>query len=154
MKTTGRLAALALVLALGLSACTGGDAGDGNGDGDGPGTGATGRSGATGGTGTISVPPGSSVYRYANAGLVAILDLDTDTLEIQNGTGHELDKPAFYVLDARDGSQIDGEVQASATVPDGQTETFDVTLTGIEPKNIGLVVLLMGKDNYGAFVQQ
>jgi len=39
-------------------------------------------------------------------------------------------------------------------VADGQTETFDVTLSGIEPKNIGMAVLLMGKDNYGGFVRQ
>ncbi len=151
MKTTGRLGALTLILVLLLSACTsdGADGGDGGGA-----TGETGGSGATGVTGTISVPPGSSVYRYANAGLVAILDLDTHTLEVQNGTGRELARPAFYVLDARDGKQIDGEVQASAVVPDGRTATFDVVLTGIEPRDIGLVVLLMGKDNYGAFVQQ
>jgi hypothetical protein len=150
MKTTGRLAALVLVLALALSACTSDDGGNGNGNGDG----GNGEPGATGPTGIISIPPGSSVYRYSNAGLVVILDLDTSMLEVQNGTGRALPKPDFYVLDARDGSEIDGQVQASAVVPDGQTATFDVTLTGIEPKNIGLVVLLMGKDNYGAFVQQ
>jgi hypothetical protein len=150
MKTTGRLAALALAFALALASCTGDDGGTDIVDRTGP----TGGTGATGSTGTISVPPGSSVYRYANAGLIVILDLDTDTLEVQNGTGRELPKPGFYVLDARDGSQIDGQVQASAVIPDGQTSTFDVTLTDIEPKNIGLVVLLMGKDNYGAFVQQ
>ena len=150
MQTTGRLAALVLVLGLALSGCTGDDGGTDIVDRTGP----TGDTGATGSTGTISVPPGSSVYRYANAGLVVILDLDTDTLEVQNGTGRELPKPDFYVLDARDGSQIDGQVQASAVVPDGQTATFDVALIGIESKNIGLVVLLMGKDNYGAFVQQ
>jgi len=150
MQTTGRLAVLALVLALALTGCTGEDNGTDFVDRTGP----TGDTGATGSTGTISLPPGSSVYRYANAGLVVILDLDTETLEVQNGTGRELPKPDFYVLDARDGSQIDGQVQASAVVSDGQTATFDVTLTGIELKNIGLVVLLMGKDNYGAFVRQ
>jgi hypothetical protein len=34
-------------------------------------------------TGTISIPPGSSVYRYVNAGLQAVLDLDADTLRSQ-----------------------------------------------------------------------
>jgi hypothetical protein len=150
MKTTGRLSALTLGLVLSVAACTGG----GDGKDGGKTTGPTGQSGVSGPTGTISVPPGSNVYRYVNAGLVAILDLDTDTLEIQNRTGHELAKPAFYVLDARDGTEIDGQVQASAVVPDGQTETFDVTLSGIEPKNIGMAILLMGKDNYGGFVRQ
>lgn len=149
MKVTGRLSALTLVLVLSLAACTGGDGKDG-----GKTTGPTGPTAVSGPTGTISVPPGSNVYRYVNAGLIAILDLDTDTLEIQNRTGHDLAKPAFYVLDARDGTEVDGQVQASAVVADGQTETFDVTLSGIEPKNIGMAVLLMGKDNYGGFVRQ
>jgi hypothetical protein len=149
METTGRRRALALVLlVLTLSACTS-DGKDG-----GRTTGPSGQTGVSGPTGTISVPPGSNVYRYVNAGLVAILDLDSDTLEIQNRTGRELARPAFYVLDARDGTEVDGRVESSAVVPDGQTETFDVTLSGIEPKNIGIAVLLMGKDNYGAFVRQ
>ena len=104
--------------------------------------------------GTLSVPPGSSVYRYVNAGLVATLDLDAGTLEIRNETGRDLPKPGFYVLDARDGTQVDGQVQAPEPIPAGETATFDVVLDAIERKNIGLIVLLMGQDNLGAFVQQ
>jgi hypothetical protein len=150
MKTTGRLAALALVFALALASCTGDDGGTDIVDRTGP----TGDTGATGSTGTISVPPGSSVYRYANAGLVVILNLDDATLEVQNQTGRELAKPDFYVLDARDGTEVDGKVEDATDVPAGETATFDVALGGIDTDNIGLVVLLMGKDNYGAFVQQ
>lgn len=108
----------------------------------------------------MSVPPGTGLYRYANAGLVATLTLKgtssrlTGTLEIQNGTGRALPEPAFYVLDARDGHRIDGKVSALTGVADGQTKTFEVTFDGLELKNLGLVVLLMGRDNYGAFVQQ
>ena len=150
MKTTGRLVALALVLALALAGCTGDDGGKDGGDATGP----SGGTGGTGPTGTISVPPGSSVYRYANAGLVVILDLDDATLEVQNQTGRELAKPDFYVLDARDGTEVDGKVEDATDVPAGETVTFAVALGGIDTDNIGLVVLLMGKDNYGAFVQQ
>jgi hypothetical protein len=99
-------------------------------------------------------PPGSSVYRYVNAGLQAILDLDADTLEISNETDSDLQKPGFYVLDARDGTQIDGRVVDPTGVPAGETATFGVTLEGIELRNIGFVVLLVGEDNLGAFVQQ
>jgi len=151
MKTTGRLVALALALAVVLAACTGDE--EPNGDLSGPTGGTTGTS-ATGPTGTLSVPPGSSVYRYVNAGLVATLDLDAGTLEVRNETGRELSKPGFYVLDARDGTQVDGQVQAPEPIPAGETATFDVVLDAIERKNIGLVVLLMGQDNLGAFVQQ
>lgn len=152
MKTTGRFAALSLVLVLTFAACTGGG---------GPaGKGPSGGSGATGGpptpTESFSGPPGTALYRYVNAGLTATMHLDgsTGTLEIDNATGRELAKPSFYILDARDGTQIDGTVDAATTVPDGETATFDVSYSGLDIKNIGLLVLLMGRDNYGAFVRQ
>ncbi len=147
MKTTGRLVAATLALALALAACT-----DDGGEADGA-TAGTGPS-ATGPTGRLSVPPGSNVYRYVNAGLEAILDLDAGTLEIANGTGRELPPPGLYALDARDGAQVDGQVADAASIPDGETVTFRAQLDGIEPRNIGLVILLMGDDNYGAFVRQ
>lgn len=155
MKPTGRAVALVTVLgiALGAGACTGSDEPPAGASGPGA-TAGTGTTGASGPTGNIVVPPGSTVYRYVNAGLTATLDLDADTLEIQNQTGAAVAKPGFYVLDARDGSQIDGRVLDSASVPAGQTATFDVALEGIEPRNIGLVILLIGQDNLGAFVQQ
>lgn len=152
MKTTGRLVVLAVAL-LALTACTSDEPGGGP-TGASGGTAGTGATAPSGPTGTISVPPGSSVYRYVNAGLQAVLDLDTDTLEIRNETGSNLAKPGFYVLDARDGSQVDGQVIEPAAIPAGDTATFDVALDGIELRNIGLVVLLMGPDNLGAFVQQ
>lgn len=158
MKTTGRFAALSLVLVFALAACTGGNGPDGKSpSGD---SGGTGGSGATGGspttTGTFSGPPGTALYVYVNAGLTATMQLDanTGTLEIDNATGRELAKPSFYILDARDGGQIDGTVEGATTVLDGQTATFDVSYSGLDIKNIGLLVLLMGRDNYGAFVRQ
>lgn len=149
MKPTRRVAAFVLLATL-VGACTG----------------AKGQSNETpsGGTGSetaaVSVPPGTGLYKYVNAGLTATLTLKgtsgqlTGTLEIQNKTGRALPQPAFYVLDARDGHRIDGSVEGSTDVPDGQTQTFQVTFDGLELKNLGLVVLLMGHDNYGAFVQQ
>lgn len=154
METTGRLLALAVALVLALTGCTNGDDPSAGSTGASGGTAGTGVTAPSGPTGTISVPPGSSVYRYVNAGLQAVLDLDTDTLEIRNETGSDLAKPGFYVLDARDGTQIDGRVIDPAGIQAGETATFAVTLDGIELRNIGLVVLLMGPDNLGAFVQQ
>ena len=149
MKTTRRPVVLVFAVALAFgAACTGDDGGD-----EGAvNTGSTGTGPQP--TETISVPPGSTVYRYANAGLVATIDFDAGTLEVDNGTDRELPEPGFYVLDARDGERFDGLVGNAAPVPAGEVSTFDVSLDGIELRNVGLVILLMGDDNYGAFVQQ
>lgn len=105
---------------------------------------------------TATGPPGTAVYRYANAGLVATMRLDgqAGTLEIENGTGRELPPPDFYILDARDGRRVRGEVRDPASILDGQTMTFDVSFSGLGIDDIGLVILLMGRDNYGAFVRE
>lgn len=105
---------------------------------------------------TATGPPGTAAYRYANAGLVATMRLDGEagTLEIQNDTGRELPPPDFYILDARDGGRVKGEVRDPTSIPDGQTMTFDVSFSGLEIDDIGLVILLMGRDNYGAFARQ
>jgi hypothetical protein len=152
MKPTGRLVAL-LCLAIALGGCTGGDAG--------------GNAGATQGTGastTSEVPtpaqtftgaPGTATYEYANEGLVVTVDLDGSggTLEVVNDSEHDLDPPGLYVEDAVDGHEIDGEVVGSAPVAAGERATFDVRLDGITVDDIGLLVLLFGADNYGAFVR-
>jgi hypothetical protein len=148
MKPTGRLVAL-LCLAIALGACTRGDGGS---------TGAPGAS-------TISeVPtpaqtftgaPGTATYEYANEGLVVTVGLDGSdgTLEVENDSEHDLGPPGLYVEDAVDGHEIDGEVADSAPVAAGETATFDVRLDGITVDDIGLLVLLFGADNYGAFVR-
>jgi len=150
MQTTGRFTALSLVFVLALAACTGGGS---------PKTSPSGGSGSTGPpapTESFSGAPGTALYRYVNAGLTATMQLDgnTGTLQIDNATGRELAEPSFYILDARDGHQVDGTVDGATTVADGQTATFDVSYSGLDIKNIGLLVLLMGRDNYGAFVRQ
>ena len=152
MKPTGRLVAL-LCLAIALGACTGEDAaGDG------------GSTGATGASTTSEVPtpaqtftgaPGTATYEYANEGLLVTVDLDGSdgTLEVENDSEHDLGPPGLYVEDAVDGHEVDGEVTDSAPVAAGETATFDVRLDGITVDDIGLLVLLFGVDNYGAFVR-
>jgi len=154
MKTTRPTAlpvTLALLAALAVLAagCTGSKGGDGGKDG---GTGSVSETP----TAVVTGPPGTIVYQYANAGRPATLIIkgESGTLEIDNGTGRELPKPGFYFLDARNGSRFDGKVADAAPIPDGDKVSFRASFTGIEDKNIGLVVLLMGPDNYGAFVEQ
>jgi hypothetical protein len=152
MKPTGRLVAL-LCLAIALGACTGGA-----GSGDGGSTGSTGSSTS----GEVPTPaqtftgaPGTATYEYANEGLLVTVDLDGSdgTLEVENDSEHNLEPPGLYVEDAVDGHEIDGEVVDSEPVAAGETATFDVRLDGIAVDDIGLLVLLFGADNYGAFVR-
>jgi hypothetical protein len=154
MKPTVRFVALALALAALLAACTD----DGNG-GEPTGPSATGGTGnTTGGVGPTPVttgPAARGTYEYVNAGLRVIVEIDgtEGTMEVENGTERELPDPDFYILDARDGTEIEGEVAEPAPTPAGETVTFAISFEGIEVRNIGLLVLLFGTDNYGAFVR-
>jgi hypothetical protein len=100
----------------------------------------------------IVITPGS--FRYANAGLVVTLNLKTNvgTMSVDNGTDHDLAKPDLYVLDGSTGKQIDGKVLDAQPIPQGGKETFKVQFPPeVNDKEIGLVILLFGPDNYGAF---
>jgi hypothetical protein len=152
MKPIGRSVALAVVSLVLLAAC------DDNEE----------RPAATastgGGTTSSAVPtpaetftgaPGTASYTYAMDGLTVTVELDGSegTMEVENETEHDLDAPDLYVRDAADGHEIDGEVLASAPVPAGTSATFDVALDGIGVDDIGLLVLMFGADDYGAFVR-
>jgi hypothetical protein len=105
---------------------------------------------------TATGPPGTAISRYTNPGLVATMSLDGDsgTLAIENDTGRDLSPPGFYILDARNGDRMNGQVKNTATIPNGETKTFRVLFGGLGSKDIGLVILLIGHDNYGAFARQ
>ncbi len=155
MKTTGRPFALALLLVVGIAvgACTG-DGGGGTATPTG-GTAGTGGTAATGPTPVVSGAATSGTYQYVNAGLHVTMRIEgtAGTMEVENGSGHELGDPGFYILDARDGHEIDGVVSSPAPIADEQTATFDISFSDVEVRNIGLVILLFGADNYGAFVR-
>ncbi len=161
MKPTGRVLAFALVIALAiaLAACTSGDGGDGEPSGGTGGTGGTGVSGTTGGdvgpTPVVSGAATSGTYEYDNAGLHVVIDIDgtSGAMEVDNGTDSELPGPGFYILDARDGHEIDGEVTDPQPIAAGATQSFDISFSGIEVKEIGAIALLFGSDNYGLFVR-
>jgi hypothetical protein len=151
VKPTVRFIALALALATLLAACT-----DEGTAGKPTGTGGTGNTtGVVGPTPVTTGPAARGTYEYVNAGLRVVVEIDgtEGTMEVDNGTERELEPPDFYILDARDGTEIDGEVAEAAPTPAGETATFAISFEGIEVRNIGLLVLLFGADNYGAFVR-
>ena len=61
-------------------------------------------------------------------------------------------RAGVYVLDARDGSRIDWTVLDAAEVPEGESEWQVERPPVPEAKHIGLVVMLFGGEDYGAFV--
>jgi hypothetical protein len=154
VKPTRRFVAFALGLALFVAACTGnGDGSNGNGGTGVTGTGPTGDDG--GPTPVEGGPALVGTYEYVNAGLRVVVRIDGSegTMEVDNGTDRELPRPDLYILDARDGMEIEVGVVDPAPIPAGETGTFDATFEGIEVRNIGLLILLFGRDNYGAFVR-
>jgi hypothetical protein len=100
----------------------------------------------------VAITPGE--FRYVNAGLVVTLTLKTNigTMVVDNGADHDLAKPDLYVLDGSTGKRIDGKVLNAQPVPQGGKQTFKVQFPPeVNDKELGLVILLFGPDNYGAF---
>jgi hypothetical protein len=78
---------------------------------------------------------------------------DRGTLELENGTDAELAAPGLYLLDALTGEVVEADVAPSRPVADGEERTFRVTLAREMPAaSIGLVVLLLGGEDHGAFL--
>lgn len=150
VKPIGRSVAFVLCIALLLPGCTGDDGTNGDG-GSGVPTGPT----ADGPTPVETGPGTSGTYEYVNAGLHVTIRIDGNegTMEVDNGTDHELPRPDFYILDARDGTEILGDVTDAEPIPAGETASFDISFEGVEVRNIGLLILLFGRDNYGASVR-
>ena len=154
MKTTGRSVALVLFAALVLAACTGDDGDVDGGSGPTAPTGATDETGPTP-IGATNASTETATYEYVNAGLRVVMQVDgtTGTLEVENGTDHEVGRPDFYLLDARTGQRSEGRVDAGSAVAAGETGTFEVSFAGIQIPDIGAIALLLGRDNYGLFVR-
>jgi hypothetical protein len=100
-----------------------------------------------------SSPPGD--FTYENAGVIAAVKYapDKSTLTVTNHTGAEIPAPGIYMLDARDGHRIAGTVDNSVPVQTGTSKDFNVTFAQqVDETNVGLMILLIGHANYGAFV--
>jgi hypothetical protein len=138
-----------MLVVIALGACTGGD------DGSTAPTGPSATSEVPTPAQTFTGAPGTAVYEYANGDLLVTLELDGSdgTLEVDNGSADDLDAPGLYVKDAVDGHETEGDVLNGAPVAAGERATFDVTLPDVTVEDIGLLVLLFGADDYGAFVR-
>ena len=148
-------AALAGLLA---SACTGDGNGNGNGDGKTNGPSRSGPTPTTSQPTTTIEPsgePGSVAFTFSAVGVAASLVLkgERGTLQVLNRSGREVGPPAIYVLRSSDGSRVDAQVKGAEPIPDGSDRVkFDVAFPeGFDPKQIGLVNLVLGDEDFGAF---
>jgi hypothetical protein len=150
MQTTRHFVAFAVAAAPLLGACTGGDDGLQR-----PTPPVASASPARRTPVRRSATPGVGTFTYENVGVTVRFDVEgsVGTLEVDNRSGLDLDRPDIYVVDAVDGHEIAVDVRQSAPVADGDTATFDVSLGEADVDQIGLLVLLFGTDNYGAFVR-
>ena len=147
MRTLRRFVAPAVVLAMLGAACTGDGSEVTPTDGGSPSA-----SSRPTDAGPTTFTPGAFVYE--NAGLRVHLQLEdnTGTMDVNNGSGFGLDKPDLYVLDGLSGTRIEGKVVDAQPVEDGAEASFQVQFPPeVTPKSLGMVVLLFGSDNYGAF---
>jgi hypothetical protein len=102
-------------------------------------------------TGPVHFQPGE--YRYGFGGVTASLSFDGSaaTLEVKNASGADLAAPGLYVVSGT-GEHVDGSVADAAPIADGSSAMFQVTFPDqVTSKTIGLVILLFGDSNYGAF---
>ena len=102
-------------------------------------------------SGPVRFQPGK--YSYGFGGITADLSFDasTATLEVKNASGAALAAPSLYVIDAT-GARYDGTVDGGSAISDRDSATFQVTFPDeVKPRTIGLVILLFGDSNYGAF---
>ena len=104
-----------------------------------------------------SPPPVTSADAYVftdPAGIEARVRLEGDAavLTVVNDSGRVLPVPGVYILDARDGTRVRWDVIQAVPVADGERATFDVRRPLVpEAKHIGLMAILFGGEDYGAF---
>jgi hypothetical protein len=107
-----------------------------------------------------SPPPVTSADAFVftdAAGIEARLSVGGDgdgaVLEVVNDSGAELPEPGIFVLDARDGARTTWTVVGAAPVPARDRAEFAVERPAVpDAKHLGLVVMLFGGEDYGAFV--
>ena len=134
---------LLVLLAVGTAACTSGGSADG----------AKGPEPSNVGSGTPVAS--ATAYTYARGGVSANLRYTPGdgVLTVTNRSGGDLPAPGVYLLRADDGRRVEGRVSAADPLLDGATRTYRVTFaTALASRNVGLILLLIGRDNYGAFI--
>lgn len=101
-------------------------------------------------TGDVTFEPGEFVFDWNGVDILFSMDGNGGTLDIDNGSGERLGAPGLYVI-LGDGTRSDGTVDAAAAIPEGEQSSFEVAFPdGVDENTVGLVILLIGGNNWGA----
>jgi hypothetical protein len=72
------------------------------------------------------------------------------TLTVKNDTGDQVGAPAIYVV-TQDQKRVDGSIDGSVPLADGAQGQYTVTFpSDLQRDDVGLVVLELGDENWGA----
>jgi hypothetical protein len=142
-----RLTAFPLVLTMGLAACTGGGSSETS---IAPSTPSQSPL-PTVDVGQVVFVPGKFAYSYLDVDVTLDWSGGNGTLKVHNGSGSELEEPGLYAVTA-ERPRVSGTVAGGAPIPAGASATFAVTFpTDLSPDAVGMIALLFGDENWGAF---
>lgn len=147
MKTLCRAASLALLISLSTGACSG-SKGAFLSPSPSP---ASSPTGGTSPTPTVITP---GAYEYRNAGVLVDVRFEGSggTMKVQNDSGVELPTPHLYVLLAKTGKRVDGSITGATPVAAGATADLRFKFPPqVSAKTVGLLFLVTGDENVGAF---
>jgi hypothetical protein len=134
---------LLVLLALGAAACTGASSTD---------TAATSPTASPLPTSNVEVKTVPGVWTYELRGLKATFTWKEApaTLSVSNDTGIDVAEPSVYVV-TQDQRRVDATVEGAAPLADGADGDYTVTFpSGLTRDDVGLVVLELGDENWGA----
>jgi hypothetical protein len=101
-------------------------------------------------TGDVLFEPGEFEYSWKGVDFRFSMNGSGGTLEIDNGSGGRLAAPRLYAI-LGDGSRRDAMIDAAGQIPEGDQASFDVTFPDdVDETSVGLIVLVIGGDNWGA----
>ena len=140
--------ALVLVLAATAAACTGDDPPPG--DGEGPSSSTTSAL-PTVDAGDVEFERGAFIYEFDSVTAALSWEGGEGTLSIDNGSDRELGEPGLYAV-TNDQAQVTGKVVDTATIPPGESTEFTISFPdALTYERMGIIVLLFGDENWGAF---
>jgi hypothetical protein len=100
---------------------------------------------------SATIVPG--VWTYDLRGLKATFtwkESGQPTLSVKNGSGAEVGAPSIYVV-TQEQKYVDGSIDGAQPIADGASGDYTVTFpSDLQRDDVGLVVLTLGDENYGA----